>query len=159
MSEDNRRVLAAWAADCAERVLPIFEDCSPQDPRPRDAIEGARAWVRGDIPADAAQALALDAHDAARAVADRAARSAARAAGQACAVAQMGAQARHAAAYAVAAVMQSDPNDTESTAAELQWQRAQLSGPNRALAYPDEHQHDALSTGSSPQCEAPSTQR
>jgi hypothetical protein len=142
MSEDDRRVLAAWAADCAERVLPLFEDSSPDDPRPRAAIDGARAWARGDIPADRAQALALDAHEAARAVEDRAARSAARAAGQACAVAQMGGQARHAAAYAVAAVMQADPDDPESTAAELEWQRGRLSGPNRALAYPEDDRPD-----------------
>ena len=150
MSEDDRRALAAWAADCAERVLPIFEDCSPDDLRPRAAIDGARAWVRGDIPAEAAHVLALDAHDAARAVADRAARSAARAAGQACAVAQMGAQARHAAAYAVAAVMQSDPNDTESPTAELEWQHGRLSGRSRALAYPDEHRDDADAAGTAP---------
>jgi hypothetical protein len=24
-SEDDRRVLAIWAADCAERTLPVFE--------------------------------------------------------------------------------------------------------------------------------------
>ncbi len=146
MSEDDRRLLAAWAADCAERVLPIFEDSAPGDPRPRAAIDGARAWVRGDIPAERAQALTLAAHEAARAVADRAARSAARAAGQACAVAQMGGQARHAAAYAVAAVMQAEPNDPESTAAELEWQRDRLSGPGRALAFPEEDRADPEST-------------
>jgi hypothetical protein len=138
MGEDDRRVLTAWAADCAERVLPIFESATDEDERPRAAVDGARAWVRGEIALDAAQALATDAHDAARAVPDRAARSAARAAGQACSAAQVGAHARHAAAYAVAAIMQAEPNDPGASAAELEWQRSRLSGRGRALAYPDE---------------------
>ena len=29
LSEDDRRVLAVWAADCAERVLPLFEKQAP----------------------------------------------------------------------------------------------------------------------------------
>jgi len=140
MSQEDRRLLAAWAADCAERVLAIFEDSSPEDQRPRAAIDGARAWVRDEIPVEAARALALEAHEAARTVADRAARSAARAAGQACDAAQMGGHARHAAAYAVAAIMQSEPNDPGLTTAELDWQRSRLTGRCPALAYPDEHQ-------------------
>ncbi len=148
MSQDDRRVLTAWAADCAERVLPIFEDSSPDDQRPRAAIDGARAWARAEIPVETVRALALQAHEAARAVPDRAARSAARAAGQACDAAQMGGHARHAAAYAVAAIMQSEPNDPGLTTAELDWQRGRLSGRSLALAYPDEHPPGPDTTGS-----------
>jgi len=43
------RSLALWAADCAERVLPYFEEKYPRDDRPRKAIEAARAWARGEI--------------------------------------------------------------------------------------------------------------
>ena len=32
-----------FAADCAERVLPIFEGAYPTDDRPRKAIEAARS--------------------------------------------------------------------------------------------------------------------
>jgi hypothetical protein len=31
LSEDDRRVLAVWAADCAERTLSLFEARAPDD--------------------------------------------------------------------------------------------------------------------------------
>jgi hypothetical protein len=46
LSED-RRFLAFWAADCAERALPFFEAKAPTDTRPRQAIEELRAFARG----------------------------------------------------------------------------------------------------------------
>ena len=49
-----------FAADCAERVLPLFERERPHDDRPRKAIEAARAFARGEITA-AAWAAARDA--------------------------------------------------------------------------------------------------
>lgn len=49
LSESDRRVVAAWAADCAERVLPLFEAEEPDDPRPRDGIARARAFARGEL--------------------------------------------------------------------------------------------------------------
>lgn len=139
-------MLAAWASDCAERVLPIFEDSSPDDPRPRAAIDAARAWVRGELPAGKLQALALQADEAARAVEDRAARSAARAAGQACTLAHRGGHPRHAAASAVAAIMQHEPANPSAVDAELQWQHDHLSDGCRALAYPDQHAVDQQMT-------------
>ena len=53
--------LVTFAADCAERVLPKFEDRYPDDQRPRKAIEAARAWATCPSPetrADAAYAAA-----------------------------------------------------------------------------------------------------
>ncbi len=51
----DARVLVAWAADCAEHVLGLFEDAVPGDRRPREAIEAARAvWTAGDA-AEAAE--------------------------------------------------------------------------------------------------------
>ena len=82
----KHRLLAAWAADCAEHVLPLFEKCSSDD-RPRRAIEIGRAWARGAVPTGAAQKAAVAAHAAAREVADEAAIAAARAAGHAVATA------------------------------------------------------------------------
>lgn len=38
----NRRIISLFAADCAERVLPIFELELPNDDRPRKAIAVAR---------------------------------------------------------------------------------------------------------------------
>src|SRR5207302_9772598 len=37
LSEGDRRIVAVWAADCAERVLGLFEAEAPGDSRPRDA--------------------------------------------------------------------------------------------------------------------------
>ena len=49
----NERTARLFAADCAERVLPIFEKAYPNDDRPRKAIEAGRAFARGEIGAAA----------------------------------------------------------------------------------------------------------
>jgi hypothetical protein len=49
LSEADRRIVAAWAADCAERVLELFEAEAPGDSRPRDAIARTRAFSRGEL--------------------------------------------------------------------------------------------------------------
>lgn len=89
LSEEDRRLLGLWAADLAERVLPLFEANAPSDTRPRDAIEGIRAFARGAIRKGPLRSLALAALAAARQVHDPAARAAARAAGYAAATAFM----------------------------------------------------------------------
>ena len=43
----NEMNLRLFAADCAERVLPIFEKRYPKDDRPRKAIGVARRFARG----------------------------------------------------------------------------------------------------------------
>src|SRR5690606_30253205 len=43
----NDRTARLFAADCAERVLPVFEFCCPGDTRPHRAIEVARAFADG----------------------------------------------------------------------------------------------------------------
>jgi len=48
-SEDDRRVLIAWAVACAERALPLFEEAAPGDDRPREALAGAMAFARGEM--------------------------------------------------------------------------------------------------------------
>jgi Imm-5 like putative immunity protein len=81
LSEDDRRVLAAWAADCAERTLSLFEAEAPNDPRPRAAIDGLRAFARGELRIGPVRALAARAHAAAREVSHPAAVAAPREAG------------------------------------------------------------------------------
>src|ERR1700682_4687711 len=49
LTDSDHQLLALWAASCAEHVLDRFESARPKDPRPRQAIEEARAWVRGEI--------------------------------------------------------------------------------------------------------------
>lgn len=82
-------MLAVWAAECAEQSLPLFEGQAAADPRPREALAGARAFARGELRIGPVRALAAAAHAAARDVTDPPAIAAARAAGQAAAMAHM----------------------------------------------------------------------
>lgn len=42
-NKQDQRLLATWAADCAERVLPFFKKAYPKDDRPREAKENDAA--------------------------------------------------------------------------------------------------------------------
>ncbi|WP_436794650.1 putative immunity protein [Actinospongicola halichondriae] len=114
LSVEDRRVLAAWAADCAEHVLPIFERTAPDDPRVRSAIDQARRFAEGDLdPAEAVRRRGGDAGASARDASTPAAKAAAYAAEQAAAVAHMGAHALGAAGYAAKAVVLESDSDTD----------------------------------------------
>src|SRR4026209_1675668 len=86
LQDADHRLLAVWAADCAQHVLHFFEQVQPGDDRPRRAIEQAHAWVRGEITMTQSRAAGGHAMGAARALSG-AAREAAYAAGQAACVA------------------------------------------------------------------------
>jgi hypothetical protein len=120
LSLGQRRLVAAWAADCAEHVLDIFERVAPSDTRVRDAIAHARAFAAGDlVVADAIRRRGGDAGAAARDALTPAARAAAYAAEQAAACAHMGAHALGAAGYAAkAAMLEAGCTDDEATRAE-----------------------------------------
>ena len=90
LQDSDHHLLALWAADCAEHVLYLFENVCPQDDRPRQAIESARAWTRGEISMSQSRAAGGHAMAAARALSG-AARHAAFAAGQAGVVAHVAA--------------------------------------------------------------------
>ncbi|RNF83731.1 putative immunity protein [Montanilutibacter psychrotolerans] len=47
LSDNERRILASWCADCAARSLHLFEAAKTSDPRPRRAIEAIRAYAQG----------------------------------------------------------------------------------------------------------------
>jgi hypothetical protein len=83
IEKQKHRTLVLWTIDCAERVLPIFENKYPQDKRPRKAIEAAKAWAQGKIKMPVAKKAAHATHNAATAVVeeDPAACAAARAMG------------------------------------------------------------------------------
>ncbi len=89
LTQDDLRLVGLWAADCAERVLPLFEAKASSDMRPRQAIEGIRAFGRGAKRTARLRSLALAALAAAREVGDPAATAAARAAGLAASSAYM----------------------------------------------------------------------
>ncbi len=78
LSEEDRRLVGLWAADCAERVLPLFQAKAPSDTRPRQAVEGTRAFALGGRRAGQLRSLAWAAHAAAREVGDPVATAAAR---------------------------------------------------------------------------------
>jgi hypothetical protein len=122
----DHRKLAVWAADCAERVLPYFEERYPEDKRPRKAIEETRAWAQtGEFKMADVRKSSLAAHAAAREVEeDNAARSAARSAGQALATAHVPRHAIAAALYAATAVRDAtNPSDEDAaTLRERNWQ-------------------------------------
>ena len=111
----NEKTARLFAADCAERVLFIFERIHPNDDRPRTAIQAARDFANGKTDR-CSGAAAGDAGDAAGDAGDAAwaARAAACAAGDAGAV---WAAARAAACAAGA---------TGTGAAERQWQKKRL---------------------------------
>lgn len=124
LSEADRRVLAAWAADCAARVLPLFEADAPEDGRPRDGIARARAYAVGDADTAGEIRRRFEAGRAAGSATRPAAVAAARAAAQASGVAHMGAHALGAAAYAAKAC---DLNAPGTWADEVAWQFGQAS--------------------------------
>ena len=139
LQDADHRLLAVWAADCAQHVLHFFERAQPSDDRPRRAIEQAHAWVRGEITMTQARKAAFAANAAAREVSG-AAKQAALAAGQAVAVAHVAAHELGAAAYAIKAVRAAAPENEREDAGRLEcrWQRAQLPIEIRELVLDDQ---------------------
>lgn len=128
-SNDDQTALAAWALDCAERVLPIFERNYPNDKRPRNALNVGRDWVRTRaFSMTAIRGASLAAHAAAKNVkADQAACEAAHAAGQAVATAHVPQHAYGGAYYALKAIIADCPEAAEQLVQdELAWQSAAL---------------------------------
>jgi hypothetical protein len=102
LTDSDHRLLALWAAACAEHVLHLFESVQPADPRPRQAIERIRARTRGEIRMSESRAAGGHAMGAARELSG-AARHAAYATGQAAVVAHVAAHELGAGAYAIKA--------------------------------------------------------
>ena len=128
-SREEQKSLATWAADCAERVLPLFEKAYPNDNRPRKAIEECRTWVRTGVfrMADI-RGASLAAHAAARdAKENETACFAARAAGQAVATAHVPQHAYGGAYYALKAIVAMDLANAEvNIAKERSWQSRRI---------------------------------
>jgi thymidine phosphorylase len=145
LTDTDHQLLALWAASCAEHVLHLFESARPEDPRPRQAIEQARAWVRGEVKMTEARTAGGQAMGAARDLRG-AARHAAYAAGQAGVVAHVAAHELGAAAYAIRAARAAAP-DGEAEAVgrlECRWQREQLPEAIRELVLDDQQLRNDL---------------
>ena len=145
LADNAHRLLAIWAADCAEHVLHHFESVRPDDDRPRRAIELGRAWAAGEVTMTRARTSAGHANAAARDLRGPA-REAAYAAGQAAAVAHVAAHELGAAAYAVRAARAAAPPETSREAGrhECRWQRAQLPRGIRDLVLDDQRLRNEL---------------
>jgi hypothetical protein len=148
LTDAHHRLLALWAAACAEHVLDLFEAAQPDDPRPRQAIEQARAWVRGEVTMTQSRTAAGHANAAARDLSG-AARHAAYAAAQAAAVAHVAAHELGAAAYAIKAARAAAPEGAGERAGrrECRWQRAQLPRAIRALVLDDQRLRNDICWG------------
>jgi hypothetical protein len=145
LTDADHRLLALWAASCAEHVLPLFEAYRPADVRPRHAVDVVRAWARGEVRMSDSRAAGGHAMAAARPLAG-AARHAAFAAGQAAVVAHVAAHELGAAAYAIKAVRAAAPDGRGDAAGRLEcrWQRAQLPDGIRELVLDDQRLRNDL---------------
>ncbi|MDH6678503.1 hypothetical protein M2284_002706 [Rhodococcus sp. LBL1] len=143
LTDADHRLLALWAAECADHVLCLFEREHPGDHRPRDAVAAARAWARGDMPMMRARAAGGHAMGAARPLVG-AARFAADAAGQAACVGHVAEHDLGAAAYAIKAVRSAQPGNSRAGRIERDWQRDKLPEPVRTLVLEDQARRDSI---------------
>ena len=147
LSDTDHQLLALWAAGCAEHVLHYFDQVRPEDSRPREAIDAARAWVRGEMRMSDARKAAFASNAAAREVSG-AARFAAFAGGQAAAVAHVAAHDLGAAAYAIRAARAAAHEEADAAGlAECRWQREQLPSSIRDLVIDDQRQRNDICWG------------
>lgn len=145
LTDEHHRLLALWAALCAEHVLDHFERARPSDDRPRKLIEMARAWTRGEVTVNEAHKAAFLGNAAARETSG-AAKLVALASGQAVGVAHVAAHELGAAAYAIRATVAAAPEGDAERARrdECAWQRAQLPEAIRALVLDDQRLRNDL---------------
>ena len=145
LTDGHHRLLAEWAVLCAEHVLHLFEKEQPRDTRPRDALDVARAWIRGEVPMREAHRTAFVANAAARGLPDPA-KFAALAAGQAVAVAHVAAHDLGAAAYAIRAAAASAVASKAEAARirERDWQRKRIPAELRELVLDDQRRRSVI---------------
>lgn len=138
---ESLRAIGSWAADCAERALPVFEKHVDSDSRPRAAIEGIRVFAGGGRRTAQLRSLALSAFSAARQADDPAAAAAARAAGLAASSAYTHPlahvqQTKHIlgpAAYAALALELDHAGDREIGEGEVRWAIEQVTSAVREV--------------------------
>lgn len=145
LTDEHHRLLATWAAECAEHVLPLFETEHPDDARPREAIDAARTWAAGGAAMMATRTMGGHAMGAARDLRG-APRFAAYAAGQAAVVAHVADHDLGAAAYAIKAAVAAAPasHAEETRRAECQWQRDRLPDALRLLVLDDQRRRNDI---------------
>ncbi len=128
-NKENQKLLAVWALDCAEHVLPLFEKAFPNDNRPRKAIEIGRKWIlTGAFRMSEIRGASLSAHASAKdAKENSVACFVAHAAGQAVATAHVTQHAYGGAYYALKAISAVSSEDAkENIAKEFDWIKCHL---------------------------------
>ncbi len=65
VERQDHRTLVLWALSCGVEFVLLYESRVSGDPRPRLALDAARAWARGEIRMPEARGAALAAHRAA----------------------------------------------------------------------------------------------
>jgi hypothetical protein len=143
LTDADDRHLALWAATCAEHVLHLFEAEQVSDARPRDAIQAARQWARGEMKMMDARAYGGHAMGAARPLRG-AARYAAFSAGHAACVGHVAEHDLGAAAYAIKAVTAANPDNPGAGRVERDWQRRRLDARIRSLVLEDQVRRNAI---------------
>ena len=84
--EQSHRTIVLWALDFAAESVAELEERYPDETRPREALEAARAWAAGDIKMRLAQRKILDCHAVAKELDSKEDIALCHAIGQACAV-------------------------------------------------------------------------
>jgi hypothetical protein len=125
--QPDKEALALWALDCAERVLPLFEENYPDDERPRKALETLKVWMDTSLFRMAViRRASLDAHAAAKDAKEDYAKYAAHAAGQAVATAHVPTHVLGSSVYAIRAVAAYSGNVDDGLIRERSWQLQRL---------------------------------
>ena len=84
--EQSHKTMVLWALDLAAESVAKLEGKYPDEPRPGEALEAARAWAAGMIKMRLAQRKILDCHAFAKGIDSREDIALCHAIGQACAV-------------------------------------------------------------------------
>ena len=84
--DQNHRTMVLWALDLAAESVARLEEKYPDETRPREALEAARAWAAGKIKMRLAQRKILDCHAFAKELDSKVDIALCHAVGQACAV-------------------------------------------------------------------------
>jgi hypothetical protein len=125
--QPDKKALALWAIDCAEHVLPYFEEKYPNDKRPRKALETLKKWIdTGMFKMSVIRKASLDAHSAAKDAKEDYARYAAHAVGQAVATAHVPTHALGSSVYGIRAVAAYSGNVNDGLIRERSWQLQRL---------------------------------
>src|SRR5512136_3481817 len=119
----DQKILALWAADCAEHVLPYFEEKYPDDGRPRKAIEECKKWAdTGIFKMSVIRGASLGAHAAAKIAKEDDAKFAAHAAGQAVGTAHVSTHALGSSIYGIRAAAAHSGIVDDGLVRECNWQ-------------------------------------